>query len=65
MRSTRYVSCFRCGEVAVEDAADEGEGVGGVCEVDVASVVRKRVEATEEGRKSSRLGAAVAVRIGI
>lgn len=65
MRSTRYVSCFSCGGVAVEDAGDEGGGAEEACEVDVASVERKRVVVTKEGRKSSRLGAAVAARIGI
>lgn len=49
----------------MEDAEEKGGGVEEVCEADVVSVVRKRVEATKEGRKKSRLEAAVAVRIGI
>lgn len=47
------------------DAGDEGGGVDEACEVDVdVSVVRKRVDATKEDRRSSRLGVAVAARIG-
>lgn len=52
--------------VVAVDAGGEGAGVEETCEVgDVASVVTKRADATKDGRRSSRLGAAaVAARIG-
>lgn len=50
----------------MEDAGDEEGGADACCVVDVkVSVVRSRVVVKEEGRKSRRLGATVAVRNGI